>query len=95
MSKYIDAEQIEEKFMRMARDEWGKTAMTNWGNAFAEAADIVDNFPAADVAEVKHGRWVKGREWFECSVCGCEQGSVHWHFCPNCGSRMDLDEVTE
>ena len=59
---------------------------------FDDATDleaILNECPAADVQEVKHGRWVKGKEWFECSVCGYEQGSAHWHYCPNCGSRMD------
>ena len=51
----------------------------------------IDELPTYDVQEVKHGRWVKGKEWFECSVCGYEQGSAHWHYCPNCGAKMDGD----
>ena len=48
--------------------------------------------------EVRHGRWLEHREdrWIyaKCSVCN----SVHdtkTNYCPACGARMDLDEVTE
>ena len=42
-----------------------------------DAMDCIDNLPAADVAEVRHGRWerVKNPQWpvyshDKCSVCG-------------------------
>ena len=54
----------------------------------------------ADVAPVRHGRWIelamKGE--FKCSVCGRGSKSentfqliptVYWNYCPNCGARMD------
>ena len=57
------------------------------------------DMPAADVAEVVHGRWIDGAEYFtcgnhnaECSICRCY---VSWdgcdedfNYCPNCGARM-------
>lgn len=56
----------------------------------------------ADVAEVKHGEWDdSGRYKFadgslavRCTVCGCslhsdEYKKYHWHYCPNCGAKMD------
>ena len=56
--------------------------------------------PAADVAEVVHGRWLDGAEDFtcgqhnaECSICHCY---ISWsgcdedfNYCPNCGAKMD------
>ena len=59
--------------------------------------------PAADVAEVVHGRWIDGAEDFtcgnhnaECSICRCY---VSWdgcdedfNYCPNCGAKMDGGE---
>lgn len=61
--------------------------------------DIV-RAPAADVAEVVHGRWLDGAEDFtcgqhnaECSICHCY---ISWsgcdedfNYCPNCGAKMD------
>jgi len=60
--------------------------------------------PAADVAPVRHGRWVPTDESLggHCSNCGMECSSVEWdddylmkptwNYCPNCGARMDGDE---
>lgn len=45
------------------------------------------NLPPADVAPVRHGRWVGG---MQCSKCG----QVDWtkpNYCPNCGCKMDLE----
>lgn len=48
--------------------------------------------PAADVVEVKHGRWItrnKGQNnWCECSVCNTV-GSPFWKCCPMCEAKMD------
>ena len=51
--------------------------------------------PTADVAPVRHGRWVTHSDRPDsliCSVCKC--GFDMWkhdphNFCPNCGSKMD------
>ena len=50
----------------------------------------------ADVAPVKHGKWIEktflmGTSNF-CSLCGCHYGMPHekYNFCPNCGARCDL-----
>lgn len=60
------------------------------------------------IAEPKKGYWIGIAydgyadgypvydEW-ECSCCGViEEGDEPtWNYCPNCGARMDLDEVEE
>ena len=58
----------------------------------------VGSVPAADVAEVKHGKWIKatvssGRESWECSVChrrarGKKKNLPYCH----CGAKMDLED---
>lgn len=53
--------------------------------------------PAADVAPVRHGRWIDngdcGYKWaFSCSKCGYIDGypfNDRHNYCPNCGARMD------
>lgn len=49
---------------------------------------------AADVAPVRHGRWlpqvVLGQKAWDCSECKT-LGSPHWKWCPICGCRMDLE----
>lgn len=63
-----------------------------------------DSFPTADVAEVRHGRWVRPH-WrnssycCDCSECGGEamHREYQWNrkgiypICPNCGVKMDLE----
>ena len=71
-------------------------------NALYKASSIyavIDNAPSADVAPVRHGRWVDAYPDIEpnpmfmygiCSECGFEQGiSKYLNYCPNCGCRMD------
>lgn len=72
-------------------------------NRLKPLLDAVADTPAADVAEVVHGRWIDGAEDFtcgnhnaECSICRCY---VSWdgcdedfNYCPNCGARMDGGE---
>ena len=50
----------------------------------------------ADVAPVRHGRWIKTEDGAECEKCGREAVyqivDDHWEyepFCPHCGAIMD------
>ena len=57
--------------------------------------DILENIPAADVAPVKHGKWINHNDDIlgltsECSVCHIE-GMLNGNYCPNCGAKMDED----
>ena len=51
--------------------------------------------PAADVAPVRHGRWlpqvVLGQKAWDCSECKT-LGSPHWKWCPVCGCKMNLED---
>ena len=59
-----------------------------------DAIDIIDDFPAADVDRVRHGRWIYDH-WceFKCSVCGEFSNSKPYrgkeNYCPNCGAKRD------
>ena len=61
---------------------------------------ILNQFPSADVAPVRHGRWVDNH----CTACGMmPMGDEMWKlcdfepprfekfmdYCPNCGAKMD------
>ena len=59
----------------------------------------INSIPAADVVEVRHGRWEPGNPI--CPVCGENKFKdldadvwADWQpkFCPNCGARMDKKE---
>ena len=71
--------------------------------AVAQYANAVcynlQNLPAADVVEVRHGRWEPGNPI--CPVCGENKFKdldadvwADWQpkFCPNCGARMGKED---
>lgn len=56
---------------------------------------IIISVPPADVAEVKHGKWIKDEGGFViCSNCGEEHcwGEYKAPYCNQCGAKMDLEE---
>lgn len=59
---------------------------------------ILNQFPAADVEPVRHGRWVEKEKYtfgimYDCSLCENRilDNGHSWNYCPNCGARMDLE----
>lgn len=101
MAEYIEREAAleicEKEYQERLRmlDYCGDTVAWNIGNA-------IKAVPAADVAEVRHGRWAHlgGDEWC-CTKCGyviTTEGS--WEkpiskYCEECGARMDKEDEHE
>lgn len=79
MAEYIDREAIRNRL-------YDADAITMNGVA------MLNNFPAADVEEVKHGRWMPkillGERVLDCSECKT-LGSPHWKRCPVCEAKMN------
>ena len=72
----------------------------------AGAMNAIDEMPAADVAPVRHGRWIEqeqcGESLYSCSACGAEWVTIEgtpkendMDFCPHCGAKMDEKERDE
>lgn len=68
---------------------------------YAELGNALNRIPAADVVEVRHGRWrwvaydanPKIGNW-HCTYCNRIPKSFQKEdFCPNCGAKMDVEEV--
>lgn len=63
----------------------------------AVPTEYIEDFPTADVAEVKHGKWIGSLDFpimqamIRCSLCN-EPSITMSKFCPNCGAKMDLKE---
>ena len=102
MPKYIEREALLRKF--------NHDDMENDGHDFVHlnvARKAIEEAPAADVAEVVHGRW---KLLDECSNAGVYCSICHkavyresaWYknvhikskYCPNCGAKMDKEDET-
>lgn len=65
------------------------------GMTLIEAMQEIIDAPAADVVEVRHGRWerTEGNPYPACSECGCESLSrADRPYCQFCGAVMDGGE---
>ena len=59
-----------------------------------KVARFIDSIPAADVAPVRHGRWIEqpldfdlcGVAYYQCSECGKEQQTPS-NYCQFCGAN--------
>ena len=101
MAEYIEREALEValnhrlNFLMAENGEYD-----HYTSGFDEAVTRVENFPAADVAPVRHARWVDNH----CTACGMmPMGDEMWKhcdfepprferfmdYCPSCGCRMD------
>lgn len=76
MAEYIDRE----AFVKTVKD------IPMWGSV---AVMFADGMPAADVAPVVHGRWVRHDDGVvTCSECGNAESSDSY-YCRYCGAKMD------
>lgn len=62
-------------------------------------AKALNSIPAADVAPVRHGKWIEKEKYtfgvlYDCSICDNRilDNGHSWNYCPNCGAKMDGDE---
>lgn len=103
MKEYIERAVAVKKFENYRRDceeENDERAAQIFEDCISELMAI----SAADVAPVRHGRWIMRGGKFRCSECGAkaawekEGGTGGFSFeytqvkspcCPNCGARMD------
>lgn len=75
--------------------------MSHTDRVFGVVFDINDA-PTVDAVLVVHGRWeynaqtIHTQSLMRCSICGwwTLDPSVDgaYHYCPNCGAKMDLEE---
>ena len=69
---------------------------------FCVAMQVIDEYHAADVAPVRHGRWIDNGKSpynpefyvYECSTCGTKYQDIApiGRYCPNCGAKMDKED---
>lgn len=94
MAEYIDKDSIVLDYSGLA-----KISPYDFMSIAEYFANQIKIKPAADVAQVRHGRWEqcfedwrKQIEGYKCSNCGFKHygaSITHYHYCPNCGCKMD------
>ena len=100
MAEYIEREALEValnhrlNFLMAENGEYD-----HYTSGFDESVTRVENFPNADVAPVRHGRWIDGDPY--CPICRKDKfiglAADVWSdwqpdYCPNCGAKMKEDE---
>lgn len=86
MADYIDRENI----FSIWRSMPAPASVTSLAAAISQT-------PAADVVEVRHGRWIV-TDVITCSECQHftrSEFAGRWNYCPNCGARMDKEDEHE
>ena len=108
MVEYTDKTALVEKIANIrvhvaAARQTGKSLAGEVLHMYRDAVlEAIREAPDADVAEVKHA-YNKNDvpSQFECSACGwcCwdtyNGDTDEYNFCPNCGAKMDGEEVTD
>ena len=101
MADYIEREEAMfrlSKWLEKASDT-NKRGLYNFGEIAAYQTSIVEinSIPAADVAPVRHGRWIVIAELTDCVYAKCDQckiTQVFYHnkpltnYCPACGADL-------
>lgn len=98
MSDYIEREAVLAYPIRKDKCD-RKHANEHFILGIESVIEFVENLPAADVAPVRHGRWIPADQTgdccYTCSECGFERDAYLLdvgNYCPNCGARMDGKE---
>ena len=107
MAEYIEREQALYRFTFYQGDRIPEINIDNFPNTVTikDIKRILREIPAADVAPVVRGKWIKVQKeniWgdsipvFECSICGkyttgTKGIMTKFNYCPNCGAKMMED----
>ena len=99
MAEYIEREAISEEIRKYY---YKNPPNFSYGEGFDRGLDraqrAILDAPSADVAPVRHGKWIDKGEYAVCMECGGRSGTQYdgvepiplmTQFCPNCGARMD------
>ena len=79
-----------------------KAIADKYGIPLGNLVDTFADIPAADVAEVQHGRWIEQEKYtfgvmYDCSICDNRilDNGHSWNYCPSCGAKMDKEAKEE
>ena len=103
MAEYIEREAVHALVQSLTKYVWASPDNTGH-RVTVDADDVnfgVDKIPSADVAPVRHARWEvvvgsDGKEHMVCTGCRKQQDLTGvFAYCPNCGAKMDLNDLED
>ena len=107
--EYIEREAAKER-LRIWITDCVLAGDNDEADCYRDCIDLLDSIPAADVAEVRHGKWIGidssfwkpthssdipvFRKTYRCSECR-RRTAIAENYCPNCGAKMDKEEADD
>ena len=101
MAEYISKETLQEKLNRKKAGPANKRYTEGWNDAILMVKSMIHSEKAADVAPVRHGRWVLDEKRYVVYCSECSEPVSYYpnirdvreenHYCPNCGAKMMED----
>lgn len=92
--RLIDADALMNHFANLAYDDWNQGAGTTWANAFAECAQMVEDFPTVE-GEVEEVAFVDDCGDYLCTGCDAAiKSEIRFmvdkpiEYCPCCGRKV-------
>ena len=99
--RLIDADALKEGIKELKQSPWYNNDINpSWKQGIKDAVHVVetlciDEEPTVDAVPVRHGKWIGNSPvTMRCNQCTyvASDWIVHeFHYCPNCGARMDGD----
>ena len=102
--RILDADELRKQMYHEAFET--DTDMQKWDSGcwirYKMFENVIENAPTIEAEPVRHGQWKQNKYYphiIICNECGepyeLSNSMEHWNYCPNCGCKMDLDEVEE
>jgi len=66
-----------------------------YNHGVGDSIATIKKLPTIEAEPVKHGKWDMSSGVAVCKACGKAPrefyiaNSEHWHYCPNCGAKME------
>lgn len=97
---YISRKQTEDAIRKYADQKYSNGEQIEYVNGILKSISVINEQPAADVTEIRHGTWIKEKEYengkidYRCSACDyddtfAETMLVFHKYCNYCGAIMD------
>lgn len=107
MARLIDADKLQEEMYHEVEKMYYEsfetdTDMQKWDSGcwirYKIIENIIEKQEIIDAEPVRHGKWIDGKDMMYCSECSetYDKGyKIDYRYCPNCGAKMDFDEVSD